>query len=271
MVAKWPPERVAHVTQVPQEHLQAAAAILGGASSIVSTVLQGVYQSNQATAAAIQVNNLHLIRGMIGKSGSTVFQMNGQPTAQNTRGCGANGELVAFRNWQNANHVADFARVLNVEAASIPAWSPPTPAMRIFRYAETGSIRFLWIIGTNPAVSLPGLHRIRRILDRHSLFLVVQDACPTETTPYADVVLPAALWAEKTVASRMRTAPSTSRVRRSIRPGTRGPISTSFSTTRGGWAFGISLGTRSSSDTTPKGRSMPGENAPGAGRATIRA
>jgi anaerobic selenocysteine-containing dehydrogenase len=198
MVAKWPPERVAEITHVPQERLRAAAAILGGASSLVSTVLQGVYQSNQATAAAIQVNNLHLIRGMIGKPGSTVFQMNGQPTAQNTRECGANGELVAFRNWQNPDHVASFARVLNVEPASIPAWSPPTPAMQIFRYLETGSIRFLWIIGTNPAVSLPELRRIRKILDRDSFFLVVQDAFPTETTQYADVVLPAALWAEKT-------------------------------------------------------------------------
>jgi ferredoxin-nitrate reductase len=198
MVTKWPPDRVAEITRLPQEGLRAAAAILGGASSLVSSVLQGVYQSNQATAAAVQVNNLHLIRGLIGKPGSTVFQMNGQPTAQNTRECGANGELVAFRNWQNPEHVADFARVLNVDAESIPAWAPPTHAMQIFRYAETGSIRFLWIIGTNPAVSLPELRRIRRILDLDSVFLVVQDAFPTETTQYADVVLPAALWSEKT-------------------------------------------------------------------------
>jgi anaerobic selenocysteine-containing dehydrogenase len=70
--------------------------------------------------------------------------------------------------------------------------------MQIFRYVETGSIRFLWIIGTNPAVSLPELSRIRKILNQDSLFLVAQDAFPTETTQYADVVLPAALWGEKT-------------------------------------------------------------------------
>ena len=198
MVAKWPPGRVAAVAHVPEEALRAAAAILGSAPSLVSTVLQGVYQSNQATAAAVQVNNLHLIRGLIGKPGSTVFQMNGQPTAQNTRECGANGELVAFRNWQNPTHIADFARVLNVDPEAVPSWAPPTPAMQIFRYAEAGSIRFLWIIGTNPAVSLPELRRIRKILDRDGLFLVVQDAFPTETTQYADVVLPAALWGEKT-------------------------------------------------------------------------
>jgi ferredoxin-nitrate reductase len=196
MVAKWTPERVAEVAHLPQDSLRAAAAILGSTQSLVSTVLQGVYQSNQATAAAIQVNNLHLIRGMIGKPGSTVFQMNGQPTAQNTRECGANGEMVAFRNWQNPSHVADFARVLNVDPESVPAWGPPTHAMQIFRHAETGSLRFLWIIGTNPAVSLPELRRIRKILD--GVFLVVQDAFLTETAQYADVVLPAALWGEKT-------------------------------------------------------------------------
>ena len=70
--------------------------------------------------------------------------------------------------------------------------------MEIFRYAEQGSIRFLWVIGTNPAVSLPELHRIRKILAQEGLFLVVSDAFLTETAGLADVVLPAAIWGEKT-------------------------------------------------------------------------
>jgi hypothetical protein len=70
--------------------------------------------------------------------------------------------------------------------------------MQIFRYAEEGTIRLMWISGTNPAVSLPELSRIRRILSMSSLFVVVQDAFRTETTEYADVVLPTALWGEKT-------------------------------------------------------------------------
>jgi len=70
--------------------------------------------------------------------------------------------------------------------------------MEIFRYAEQGSIEFLWVIGTNPAVSLPQLRRIRSILSREGLFLVVSDAFLTETARLADVVLPAALWGEKT-------------------------------------------------------------------------
>ena len=70
--------------------------------------------------------------------------------------------------------------------------------MEIFRYAEQGSIGFLWVSGTNPAVSLPDLRRIRSILAQESLFLVVSDAFLTETARLADVVLPPALWGEKT-------------------------------------------------------------------------
>jgi ferredoxin-nitrate reductase len=197
-VAKWPAERVETVTQVPAAKLRDAAHILGSTPSLVSTVLQGVYQSNQATAAAVQVNNLHLIRGLIGKPGSTVFQMNGQPTAQNTRECGAKGEMVAFRNWNNEQHIEEQARVWNVLPSQIPHATPPTHAMQIFRYAEIGSIRMLWIICTNPAVSLPELHRIRNILGKDDLFVVVQDAFLTETAKLADVVLPAAILGEKT-------------------------------------------------------------------------
>src|SRR4051794_20753081 len=70
--------------------------------------------------------------------------------------------------------------------------------MQIFRYAEMGSIRFLWIICTNPAVSLPELRRIRNILQRSDLFVVVSDAFRTETADLADLVLPTAIWGEKT-------------------------------------------------------------------------
>jgi anaerobic selenocysteine-containing dehydrogenase len=73
-------------------------------------VLQGFYQSHQATAAPCQVNNLHLLRGMIGRPGCGILQMNGQPTAQNTRECGADGDLPGFRNWDNDEHVAELAR-----------------------------------------------------------------------------------------------------------------------------------------------------------------
>ncbi len=197
-VAQYPPERVATICGVPVEDLRRAAEIIGHAQRLLSTVLQGFYQSHQATAAAVQVNNLNLIRGMLGRPGAGVLQMNGQPTAQNTRECGANGDLPAFRNWENEAHVAQLARLWNVDAAQIPHYSEPTHIMQMLRFAEQGSLRMLWISATNPAVSLPELHRIRHILAQTRLLLVVQDIFRTETAELADVVLPAAAWGEKT-------------------------------------------------------------------------
>ncbi|MFH8624073.1 molybdopterin oxidoreductase family protein [Streptomyces vietnamensis] len=192
------PQWAAGICDIPAARIIEAAELVGTADRLLSTVLQGVYQSHQATAAAVQINNLHLIRGMLGKPGAGLLQMNGQPTAQNTRECGANGDLPGFRNWQNDAHVADLAEVWNVAPATIPHYAPPTHAMQMFRYAEQGSIRMLWISGTNPAVSLPELARIRSILSQERLFTVVQDLFLTETAQLADVVLPAATWGEKT-------------------------------------------------------------------------
>ncbi len=196
-VKEYPPQKVAEICGVPADQIRQTARIIGESERMLSTALQGFYQSMSATAASCQINNIHLLRGMIGKPGAGLLQMNGQPTAQNTRETGANGDLPAFRNWDNIEHIQQLAELWNVERMKIPHWAPPTHAMQIFRYAETGSINFLWISCTNPAVSLPELSRIRNILQQEDLFLVVQDIFMTETARYADVVLPAASWGEK--------------------------------------------------------------------------
>jgi ferredoxin-nitrate reductase len=197
-VEKWTPELVEKVSSVSANKLIEAAKIIGNAPTLLSTALQGVYQSMQATAAALQINNIQLIRGMIGKPGCGVYQMNGQPTSQNTRECGADGDYAGFRNWQNKEHMKELAAIWNVSPSKLPHWQPATHAMQIWRYAEQGSIKMMWIQATNPAVSLPGLARIRKILQKEDLFVVVQDAFLTETAKYANIVLPAAMWGEKT-------------------------------------------------------------------------
>ena len=198
VVEPYTPEKVEDICDVPAGQLRAAARIFGESETVLSTVLQGFYQSHQATAASVGVNNLHLLRGMLGRPGAGVLQMNGQPTAQNNRETGADGDLPGFRNWDNPTHVRELAELWNVDELTIPHWAPPTHAMQIFSYAETGSIGWLWISATNPAVSMPEAARIRSILSGDQCFVVVSDLFLTETAELADVVLPASGWGEKT-------------------------------------------------------------------------
>src|SRR5215218_1382094 len=78
----------AEICGVEAGRIREAARIIGESERLLSTALQGVYQSHQATAAACQINNIHLLRGMIGRPGCGVLQINGQTTAQNTRETG---------------------------------------------------------------------------------------------------------------------------------------------------------------------------------------
>src|SRR4051794_10668532 len=136
---EWTPERAADVCGVEASDIREAARIFGTSERVLSTVLQGFYQSAQATASACQVNNLHLLRGMIGHPGAGLLQMNGQPTAQNNRECGADGDLPGFRNWDNPEHIEELARLWGVDPLVIPHWAEPTHAMQLFRYVEQGS------------------------------------------------------------------------------------------------------------------------------------
>src|SRR6478736_1460654 len=171
-VEPWTAEAAAAVCDVDAAGIREAARIFGTSSRVLSTVLQGFYQSAQATAASCQVNNLHLLRGLLGRPGCGILQMNGQPTAQNNRECGADGDLPGFRNLDNPQHVQQLADLWNVDAMTIPHWAEPTHAMQIFGYAEDGTIGLLWISATNPAVSMPESARIRRILGNEECFVV---------------------------------------------------------------------------------------------------
>ena len=199
VVEKYTPQYVEEISGIPAAQLVQVSTILGSTRRLVSSCLQGVYQSNQATAAACQINNLHLLLGLIGQAGSGVLQMNGQPTAQNNRETGCNGEYPGFRNPGNPQHMQEICRHWRIPLSRLPHWAEsPTHIMEMLRFIEQDSLQLLWVIGTNPLVSLPELDRVRRLLTKPSLFLVVQDAFMTETAQLADLVLPAAMWAEKT-------------------------------------------------------------------------
>jgi anaerobic selenocysteine-containing dehydrogenase len=192
---EYPPERVAGICDIPQDMLETAAEWIGATPRMVSTVLQGFYQSVEATASSSLVNSVHLLTGAIGKPGAGPLLMAGQPSAMCNRESGAGGSYPAYRNPANANHMRDLCRLWNLDFESFQA-EAPKDILTMMEEAERGEIEFMWVIGTNPLVSLPDQNRSERILER--LFLVVQDPfIDTETVELADIYFPAAMWGEK--------------------------------------------------------------------------
>ena len=163
-------------------------------------MLQGVYQSNQATAAACQVNNIHLIRGMIGRPGCGVLP-DERPAdrAEHPRDRRRRRPARLPQLGQPRRTSQSWPSSGTSTRSTIPHWAPPTHAMQIFRYAEQGSIKLLWISRHQPGRVAAGAGRASGASSsKAELFVVVQDAFLTETAQLADVVLPAAIWGEKT-------------------------------------------------------------------------
>jgi assimilatory nitrate reductase catalytic subunit len=167
----------------------------GFPGATLSLYCQGLNQSVDGTAKNAALINLHLATGQIGRPGAGPFSLTGQPNAMGGREVGAMATLLsAHGDLDNAAHRAEVARLWRVE--SVPA-QPGLTAVELFEAAAQGRLRALWIACTNPAQSLPDQALVRRALARVE-FVVLQEAfAATETAEFADLLLPAASWAEK--------------------------------------------------------------------------
>lgn len=195
VVAEYPPERVAELCGIAQADLERAAQWIGTTRRMVSTVLQGFYQSVEATASSSLVNSVHLLTGAIGQPGTGPLLMAGQPSAMSNREAGADGSYPGYRNPHNPKHMRELAELWNIDPAGFHP-EMPKDILTMLETAERGEIEFMWVIGTNPLVSLPDQNRTRRILEK--LFLVVQDPfVDAESVALADIYLPVAMWGEK--------------------------------------------------------------------------
>ena len=195
IVSRYPPDRVQQICGVAVTELRTAAEWIGRSNTTVTTCLQGVYQSHQATAAACAVNSMHLLMGKIGRPGCAPMQFAGQPSSMNTRETGADGTYPAYLNWEDQQHMRRLAKRWNVPVELLG--KKPVAAPEIFSLCEKGYVKVLWNIGTNPAVSM--MNRSTHLRTLNGVFLVVQDCfADTETAQLADVVLPSAMWGEKT-------------------------------------------------------------------------
>lgn len=192
---EYTPERVAEICGIPQQDLETAAEWIGTTPKVVSTVLQGFYQSVEATASSSLVNTVHLLLGAIGKPGAGPLLMAGQPSAMSNRETGAGGSYPGYRNPHSEVQMRDLCEKWNIDYNSFDP-EVPKDILTMMEAAERGEIEFMWVMGTNPLVSLPNQNRSRRIMQR--MFMVVQDPfIDAETVDLADIYFPAAMWGEK--------------------------------------------------------------------------
>jgi assimilatory nitrate reductase catalytic subunit len=160
----------------------------------VTVYSQGVNQSASGTDKVNAIINCHLATGRIGRPGMGPFSVTGQPNAMGGREVGGlANQLAAHMGFDRPEDVDRVARFWNAPAV---ARREGLKAVDLFRAVGDGRVKALWIMGTNPAVSMPDADRVRAAL-RTCDFVVVSDVTHTDTTRHADVVLPAAAWGEK--------------------------------------------------------------------------
>ncbi|MBD3627806.1 nitrate reductase [Cyclobacterium sp.] len=188
-------EDAAQICGVSIKDIQMAASFIGNARGFLTLWTMGLNQSADGVNKNLALIDLNLITGHIGKPGSGPFSLTGQPNAMGGREVGGMATLLAshrtLSNPEHRNEVAKFWEVENISE------KPGKTATQIFEGAEDGSIKAIWIICTNPLVSMPDARKIEAALKK-ARFVVVQDISnKNEAIPYADLVLPAAGWGEK--------------------------------------------------------------------------
>ncbi|MFZ5824224.1 MAG: molybdopterin-dependent oxidoreductase [Bacillota bacterium] len=192
---KYTPEYAAKECGVPAEQIVAAARLYGRAERSLAMWVMGINQSVNGTQTNNAFHNLNLIQGKIGKPGCGSFSITGQPAAMASREVGGSSSYPGYRAVPNAKHREEVAALWGVDPKKLPDKSPAIT--EIIDAILAGKIKALWVICTNPLISLPDQNRVRKALEMLDL-LVVQDAYETvDTAEAAHIYLPAAMWAEK--------------------------------------------------------------------------
>ena len=183
---------------VPIESINRVAQWMIASRRVMSLYCMGANQSTHGTDKNTAIIDLHLMRGDIGRSGCGPFSLTGQPNAMGGREVGyLSHQLPGYRFVADAAHRREVEAMWGLPSGSVNA-EPGRPAVAMFDAAARGEIDVLWIACTNPAVSMPDLDVAQHALRRTPLVIVQDCFGDTETAAYADVLLPAATWGEKT-------------------------------------------------------------------------
>ncbi|HUV98918.1 MAG TPA: molybdopterin-dependent oxidoreductase [Gallionella sp.] len=187
--------KVAQVCGVEESDLSEFFRLFAKAEHTVTVFSQGINQSSSGVDKGNAIINVHLATGRIGKPGMGPFSVTGQPNAMGGREVGGlANQLAAHMDFADASSVDRVKRFWN---AKIIAQSPGLKAVDMFEAIADKKIKAVWIMGTNPAVSMPDADKVRDALLACELVVVSDCVRHTDTTACADILLPAAGWGEK--------------------------------------------------------------------------
>ena len=162
---------------------------------VVTLYSQGINQSSSGTDKVNAIINCHLLTGRIGHPGMGPFSLTGQPNAMGGREVGGlANQLAAHLDIENSDHRSLVRRFWS---APNMAQKPGLKAVDMFAAMRSGQIKAVWIISTNPMVSLPESDKVREALQTCDFVVVSDVLAHTDTNTYADVLLPATAWGEK--------------------------------------------------------------------------
>jgi ferredoxin-nitrate reductase len=188
-------ENTSKLCGISVDEIKLAADIIGKAKGFISLWAMGLNQSAIGVDKNTALLNLSLLTGHVGKPGSGPFSLTGQPNAMGGREVGGMANLLAVhKELNNPVHRKEVADFWGVDSVSE---KPGLTATEMFEALESGKMKAIWIICTNPLVSLPDSRRVEKALAK-AKFVVVQDISHNaDTAKFADLLLPAAGWLEK--------------------------------------------------------------------------
>ncbi len=187
--------KVAQVCGVPESKVSEFFRLFERTERTVTIFSQGINQSSSGVDKANAIVNVHLATGRIGKPGMGPFSVTGQPNAMGGREVGGlANQLAAHMDFSDATSINLVSRFWD---AARMAQAPGLKAVDMFQAIADGKIKAVWIMGTNPVVSLPDADMVRAALLGCELVVVSDCVRHTDTSACADILLPAAGWGEK--------------------------------------------------------------------------
>lgn len=178
-----------------QQKLKQFFKLFAETEKVVTLYSQGVNQSSSGTDKSNSIINCHLATGRIGRAGMGPFSITGQPNAMGGREVGGlSNQLAAHMELDNAEHHDLVSRFWQTDNLAV---TEGAKAVDMFNDVSSGKIKAIWVMATNPVVSMPDANKVKAALEQCELVIVSDCEASTDTTASADILLPTLAWGEK--------------------------------------------------------------------------